>query len=116
MILGQHVNCGGEVVYTATATRGVRRCSRCGADGSHGRPSPEIDVWLRGEARLFDRVRVRNSDGEHVGDTFEETDRFVAAQEAAGRVVCLCGGAEPGAWTAGVHHGVHRCARVVTRV
>jgi hypothetical protein len=29
---------------------------------------------------------------------------------------CLCGASVPGAWTAGVHHGAHRCARVVTRL
>lgn len=42
--LGTHVGCGGEVVYTATATRGTRRCTTCGADGQYGRPSPEVDA------------------------------------------------------------------------
>ena len=28
--------------------------------------------------------------------------------------LCLCGAASPGEWTAGVHHGTHRCARVIT--
>lgn len=27
---------------------------------------------------------------------------------------CLCGAARAGSWTAGVHHGFHRCARVIT--
>jgi len=27
---------------------------------------------------------------------------------------CLCGAARPGDWTAGVHHGAHRCARVIS--
>ena len=26
---------------------------------------------------------------------------------------CLCGASHPGLWTAGTHHGAHRCARVV---
>jgi hypothetical protein len=29
-------------------------------------------------------------------------------------MTCLCGAATDGAWTAGVHHGARRCARVVT--
>ena len=29
---------------------------------------------------------------------------------------CLCGASRPGLWTAGVHHGVHCCARVVSKV
>jgi hypothetical protein len=29
---------------------------------------------------------------------------------------CLCGAATVDAWTAGVHHGLHRCARVITRL
>jgi hypothetical protein len=28
---------------------------------------------------------------------------------------CQCGAARPGDWTAGVHHGFRKCARVVTR-
>jgi hypothetical protein len=27
---------------------------------------------------------------------------------------CLCGASRVGNWTTGVHHGAHRCARVVT--
>jgi hypothetical protein len=29
---------------------------------------------------------------------------------------CCCGAATVGAWTAGNHHGAHRCARVLTRL
>jgi hypothetical protein len=29
---------------------------------------------------------------------------------------CLCGAAKHGQWTAGVHHGAHRCARVVSKL
>lgn len=29
---------------------------------------------------------------------------------------CSCGAAKPGDWTSGVHHGVHKCARVVTSI
>ena len=28
----------------------------------------------------------------------------------------LCGASRPGLWTAGTHHGAHRCARVVSKV
>lgn len=28
---------------------------------------------------------------------------------------CLCGASVAGEWTAGVRHGAHRCARVITR-
>jgi hypothetical protein len=29
---------------------------------------------------------------------------------------CLCGASTPGGWTAGVHHGAHLCARVITNL
>ena len=29
---------------------------------------------------------------------------------------CLCGASHLDGWTAGVHHGAHRCARVVSKV
>lgn len=29
---------------------------------------------------------------------------------------CACGATRPGAWTAGVRHGLFHCARVITRL
>jgi hypothetical protein len=36
-------------------------------------------------------------------------------EQAEGAMKCLCGASTVGAWTAGNHHGLHRCARVITR-
>lgn len=40
-IAGIHVNCGGEVVYTFTPTRGYRSCKKCSQHTLRGDP---VDV------------------------------------------------------------------------
>ena len=40
--IGVHAGCGGVVVYSSSASHGVRRCLKCGADGMYGRPSPTL--------------------------------------------------------------------------
>ena len=43
----------------------------------------------------------------------EEDAWFIAKREPK---ACACGAACPGDWTAGTHHGVHKCARVITSI
>ena len=44
-------------------------------------------------------------------DMEAEERRFTATNQR-----CLCGASKPDGWTAGVHHGLKRCARVITRI
>jgi hypothetical protein len=37
-------------------------------------PGPAEKTWPVGEARVFERIKVRNSDGEHVENSFEEKE------------------------------------------
>jgi len=46
-VIGQHKGCGGDVAYWTTRGQGGRRCTKCGADGRYGRPSPDLEYELR---------------------------------------------------------------------
>lgn len=35
-IIGTHEGCGGEVIYIATPTMGIRKCLKCKKDSMHG--------------------------------------------------------------------------------
>jgi hypothetical protein len=63
-------------------------CPACKAHGARRGPMPEYALEARREST---RLQMKRALGP-----------------------CLCGEAWPDAWTAGVHHGAHRCARVIT--
>lgn len=46
-VLGRHAGCGGDVLYQSTSTRGWRTCTKCGADGEYGRPSPDTEDEMK---------------------------------------------------------------------
>lgn len=75
-------------------------CGACEAEIDHGYEYP--DPWPVGEARYFERTTEQDGNGRR--DAWTQLD------------ACLCRNSKPETWTAGVHHGVHRCARVVTRL
>jgi hypothetical protein len=55
-----------------------------------------------------------------VNDTIEwvaprEEDAWFIVKTPPGKP-CLCGAASVGDWTAGKHHGLHKCAHVITSI
>lgn len=54
--IGNHKDCTrkgvkGQVFYYVTGSSGVRKCNLCGADGSYGRPNPDIEPTTAGEQK-----------------------------------------------------------------